>query len=36
VGDLFFESPTGVWEDGVHSFVVERDGARAVLPIELT
>jgi hypothetical protein len=35
VGDLFFESPTGLWEPGVYSFVVERDGARAVLPIEL-
>ena len=35
VVDLFFESPTGLWEDGVYSFIVERDGARAVLPIAL-
>lgn len=35
VGDLFFESPTGRWEPGVYSLVIERDGARAVLPIEL-
>ena len=35
VGDLFFESPTGLWEQGVYSLVVERDGVRAVLPIEL-
>jgi hypothetical protein len=34
-GDLFFESPTGLWEDGTHSLVIERDGVRAVLPIEL-
>jgi hypothetical protein len=35
VGDLFFESPTGAWESGVYSLVIERDGARASLPIEL-
>jgi hypothetical protein len=35
VGDLFFESPTGRWEPGTHSLVIERDGARAVMPIEL-
>jgi hypothetical protein len=35
VGDLFFESPTGSWEPGVYSFIVEREGVRAVLPIEL-
>lgn len=34
VGDLYFESPTGSWEAGVHSLVIEKDGARA-LPIEL-
>jgi hypothetical protein len=35
VGDLFFESPTGSWESGVYSFIIEREGVRAVLPIEL-
>jgi hypothetical protein len=35
VGDLFFESPTGRWDEGVYSLVIEKDGARAVLPIEL-
>jgi hypothetical protein len=35
VGDLFFESPTGRWDRGTHSLVIERAGARAVLPIEL-
>jgi hypothetical protein len=35
VGDFYFESPTGSWEAGVHSLVIEKDGARAVLPIEL-
>lgn len=34
-GDLFFESPTGLWERGTYSLVIERDGVRAVLPIEL-
>lgn len=34
-GDLFFESPTGLWENGTYSLVIERDGVRAVLPIEL-
>jgi len=34
-GDLFFESPSGLWEDGTYSLVIERDGVRAVLPIEL-
>jgi hypothetical protein len=34
-GDLFFESPTGRWEAGVYSLIIEKDGARAVLPIEL-
>jgi len=34
-GDLFFESPTGTWEKGTYSLVIERDGARAVLPIRL-
>ena len=35
VGDLFFESPTGRWDEGVYSLVIEKDGARAVLPITL-
>jgi hypothetical protein len=35
LGDLFFESPNGLWEAGTYSLVVERDGVRAVLPIEL-
>jgi len=35
VGDLFFESPTGAWEAGLHSLVIERDGVRASLPIDL-
>jgi hypothetical protein len=35
VGDLYFESPTGSWEAGVYSLIIEKDGARAVLPIEL-
>jgi len=34
-GDLFFESPTGLWEDGTYSLVIERDGVRAVMPIQL-
>jgi hypothetical protein len=34
-GDLFFESPTGLWESGTYSLIVEREGARAVLPIVL-
>ena len=35
VGDFYFASPTGRWDDGVYSLVIEKDGARAVLPIEL-
>ena len=34
-GDLFFESPTGSWDAGVYSLIIEKDGVRAVLPIEL-
>ena len=35
-GDLFFASPTGAWEDGTYSLVVNgADGAQAMLPIEL-
>ena len=35
VGDLFFESPTGVWEDGVYTLVIEHEGVRATVPIGL-
>jgi hypothetical protein len=35
VGDFYFASPTGRWDAGVYSLVIEKDGARAVLPIEL-
>ena len=35
VGDFYFASPTGRWDEGVYSLVIEKDGARAVLPIEL-
>jgi hypothetical protein len=34
-GDLFFESPTGLWTPGTYTLVIERDGTRAVVPIEL-
>jgi hypothetical protein len=34
-GDLFFESPTGLWDSGTYSLIIEREGARAVLPIVL-
>ncbi len=36
-GDLFFASPTGAWDDGTYSLVVEveEEDARAVLPIDL-
>ena len=35
LGDLFFESPTGAWEDGTYTLVIEHEGARAAVPIEL-
>ena len=35
VGDLFFESPTGTWEDGVYTLVIEHVGVRATVPIGL-
>ncbi len=35
VGDFYFASPTGRWDAGVYSLIIEKDGARAVLPIEL-
>jgi hypothetical protein len=34
-GDLFFESPTGLWTPGTYSLIIEREGTRAVLPIVL-
>ena len=35
-GDLYFASPTGAWDEGTYSLVVEgRDETRAVLPIDL-
>ena len=34
-GDLFFASPTGSWDDGTYSLMVEGDNALAVLPIDL-
>ena len=34
-GDLFFESPTGAWEDGTYTLVIEHEGVRAAVPIEL-
>ncbi len=35
-GDLFFASPTGAWEAGTYSLVVQgKNEARAVLPIDL-
>lgn len=35
-GDLFFASPTGMWDAGIYSLVINgEDGTRAVLPIDL-
>ena len=35
-GDLYFASPTGAWEAGTYSLVVQgRDETRAMLPIDL-
>jgi hypothetical protein len=34
-GDLFFESPTGLWTPGTYSLIIDREGTRAVLPIVL-
>jgi hypothetical protein len=34
-GDLFFESPTGSWEAGTYSLVIQHKTGRAALPIEL-
>ncbi len=36
LGDLYFASPTGAWEKGTYSLVVQgADDARAMLPIDL-
>jgi len=35
VGDLLFESPTRLWDEGTHALFIRYDGAEAVLPIEL-
>jgi hypothetical protein len=35
VGDLFFESPTGLWEEGTYSLIVKHEHGQAELPIEL-
>jgi hypothetical protein len=35
VSDLFFEAPTGRWEDGTYALIVRHDQGRAELPIEL-
>lgn len=34
-GDLFFVSPTGVWDPGAYSLVIQHDDVRAELPIRL-
>ena len=34
-GDLFFESPTGSWDPGTYSLVIQHKTGRAALPIEL-
>jgi hypothetical protein len=34
-GDLFFESPTGLWDAGTYTLVLEHEGVRAAMPIEL-
>lgn len=35
VGDLFFQSPTGLWDKGTHALVVRHQDGAAELPIEL-
>jgi hypothetical protein len=35
LGDLFFESPTGLWESGTHALIVGHQNGIAELPIEL-
>ena len=34
-GDLFFESPTGLWEAGTYSLIIQHEDVRAALPISL-
>ena len=34
-GDLFFEAPTGRWEDGTYSLIIRHAQGQAELPIEL-
>ena len=34
-GDLFFEAPTGVWDPGTYTLVLEHEGAHAAVPIQL-
>lgn len=34
-GDLFFESPTGLWDAGTYSLLIQGDQASASLPINL-
>jgi hypothetical protein len=35
LGDLFFASPTDAWANGIYTLVVELEGVRAAVPIEL-
>ncbi len=35
LGDLFFASPTDAWANGTYTLVVELEGLRAAVPIEL-
>ena len=35
VGPLFFESPTGAWEDGIYALIVRHEKGTAQLPIHL-
>ncbi len=35
VGDLFFEAPTGRWEDGTYTLIVRHEQGQAQLPIVL-
>jgi hypothetical protein len=35
LGDLLFESPTRLWDDGTYALVIGYDGREALLPIEL-
>lgn len=35
LGDLLFESPTGLWDKGTYALVVRYAGAEAMLPIDL-